>query len=322
MIGHEWAVYLMRGRLATGRFGHAYLITGTPGIGRATLAIRAAQALNCLDTTSPDPCFSCRACVMIERGIHPDITTIAAEGRTIKTETIREMQHDLALQPLEGRYKIVLIEDFQKATDNAADALLKTLEEPPSRARLLLTADAARNVRPTIVSRSQVITLRPVPSRVIEEALVERDYASPQEAPLLAHLAAGRPGWAISAATDPTVLENRIAVQQQIIDVLRANRVYRFSYAESIYRSEGLGEMLDIWQAWWRDIMLRVEGADVAPVNADRTDDIDRLGAMLGVEEVRKALRAVRATIHLLNHTNANKRLALEVMLLQMPYIR
>lgn len=319
LIGHEWAVHMLQGRLAHNRLGHAYLITGSPGVGRSTLALRLAQAVNCL--SAPQPCGDCRACILIERGIHPDVSTLRAEGRSIKTDMIREMQQDFSLQPLEARYKVVIVEEIEQATDNAADALLKTLEEPPRNAKLILTADNVQHVRPTIVSRSQVIALRPVPAGAIQQALEAYEGVTPEQAAMLAHLAAGRPGWALRALTDETILAERAALQDAILSALHADRVGRFKYVEEIYRREGLIDLLELWQAWWRDVLLRAEGSGVPPINADRYDEIEGLATQLTREEVRTALRAVRETLGQISATNVNKRLALEVMMLRMPYL-
>jgi DNA polymerase-3 subunit delta' len=255
------------------------------------------------------------------RDAHPDVQRITAEGRSIKTDTIRTMQHGLTLQPLEARYKIVLIEDFQKATDNAADALLKTLEEPPSKAKLILTADTRHNVRQTIVSRSQIIALRPVPAALIEDALSHTTELPAEQAAMVAHLAAGRPGWALRAAADSTLLADRGEIIDELLTVLYGDRVDRFAYAEAIYRRENLIDILEMWQAWWRDILLVAEGSSTYPVNADRVEDVHAVAGLLTREEARDALRAIRKTLDIVTNTNANKRLALEVMLLNIPYL-
>lgn len=322
LIGHEWAVDLLASRLATERAGHAYLITGVPGTGRSTLALRFAQAMNCQSPDVPPgvPCGHCRACTLIARGVHPDVQVVRADGRSIKIEAIRDLQRDLSVSPVEGRYRVAMIEEIQVATDQAQDALLKTLEEPPATTRLILTADSAENVRPTIVSRCQVVPLRPVRAQAISAALVSRYSLPADEASTLARLAAGRPGWAIAAVDD----ENQLARRREMIDlllaVLRGGRTERFNVSENIARDESLPLLLETWQSWWRDVLLTVEGSSVAPVNADRWEELRALSYDVTAEEARRALLAIRRTLDALNKY-ANTRLALDVMLLDMPYL-
>lgn len=322
LIGHEWAVDLLASRLATGRTGHAYLITGVPGTGRFTLALRFTQAMNCQSADWPFgvPCGHCRACTLIARGVHPDVQVIRADGRSIKIEAIRDLQRDLTVSPIEGRYRVAIIEEMQTATDQAADALLKTLEEPPASTRLILTADAAENVRPTIVSRCQVVPLRPVRPQAIAAALMQRYDLPADEANTLARLAAGRPGWAITAVDDENQLARRREMIDMLLDVLRAGRTERFNLSERIARDNSLPLLLETWQSWWRDLLLTVEGSSVAPVNADRWEELRALTYDVTSEEVRRALLAIRRTMDALSK-NANARLALDVMFLDMPYL-
>lgn len=319
LIGHEWAVNLLAGRLATGHTSHAYLFTGPAQVGKTTLALRLAQALNCTGATPP--CGGCRACWLIEERAHPDVLFVEAEGASLKIDAIRSLQGFLTLRPFEARYRIAIILRAQETTPSAADALLKTLEEPPPAARLFLTADAAGSLLPTIVSRCQVIPLRTVPVAQIEAALREQSGCPPEEAELLAHLSAGRPGWALSAAREPQILAQRAEIIEQMLTVLQANRTARFQYAEGLARTEGLENVLAVWQSWWRDAMLLSEGSHARLLNVDHLATLEQVASHSGPEEIRRAVRAIRETLKNITTTNVNTRLALEVMLLDMPYL-
>lgn len=317
IIGHEWAVNLLAARIASGRVAHAYLFTGPPQVGKTTLAVRLAQALNCTAVTPP--CGECRSCDLIGRALHPDVQVIEPVGRAIHIEAIRMLQSTLSLLPFEAPHRVAIILNVEKATDQAADALLKTLEEPPPATRLLLTAESIEVVRPTIVSRCHVIALRPVEAAHIERALIALG-APPDEAYHLARLSGGRPGWALTALRQPEVLTMRARIVEEMLQVLRAGRSGRFDYSEQIAEQDTLPLILETWQSWWRDVLLLAEGSAVEPVNADYGETLRELAERIAPQQARDALRAVRRTMDALER-NANTRLALDVMLLDMPFL-
>ena len=135
LLGHEWAVDMLRTHVARESMRHAYLLSGPPGVGRRTLALRFAQALNCTQPLQPGvPCGRrCRDCKQIEAMGHPDLAVVQAEaeGGTLKVEQVREARRALTLKPYQSRFRVVLFLRFQEANDNAANALLKTLEDAP-----------------------------------------------------------------------------------------------------------------------------------------------------------------------------------------------
>jgi DNA polymerase-3 subunit delta' len=318
IIGHGWAVDLLTRRTATGDSGHAYLFTGPSQIGKRTLALRLAQVVNC--TGDVPPCGVCRNCDLIARGLHSDIQFIKADGKTIKIEAVRDLQHDLSLRPVEARSRIALIRNIQDATDQAQDALLKTLEEPAATSRLILTADDPGHLLPTIVSRCKVIALRPVAPAAIAEGLIAQVEVPAEQAHTLARLSGGRPGWAINAARDPAILEERAAILDALIGLLQSDRATRFAYSDEISHSGALDLILDTWQSWWRDVLLLAEGSEVPPANADYLDTLQNIAGSIVSGDARTAIRAVRRTVDALGK-NANTRLALEVLMLDWPYL-
>jgi len=155
VVGHEWAVELLKRSLTNGRVAHAYLLTGPPQIGKTTLALNFAQALNCQNPEGP--CGECLSCRKIAHGTHPDVRVIEGQGGTIKIDQIRALQRQAALSCTEGRWKVFILRQMERATTEAANCLLKTLEEPPAHVILVLTASEADALPPTIVSRCQVL---------------------------------------------------------------------------------------------------------------------------------------------------------------------
>ena len=241
IIGHEWAVRLLAGAIRHDRVGHAYLITGPSQVGKTTLARTFAQALNCTAVSEIRPCGACRACQLIASDRHPDVRVLLPEvsGRgkkSIKIDQIRQLQQALSLAPYEARTKVAIIKDFDAANVNAANAFLKTLEEPPNNVVLLLTASDADVLLATITSRCRTVGLRPLPAALIEENLMIRWRVDADQAQLLAHIADGRLGWAVQASQDNVFLQARETQIMTLHEALNGRRVARFALADKLAR--------------------------------------------------------------------------------------
>lgn len=322
MIGHQWAVDLLAQHIRRQRLRHAYLFTGPQGVGRRTLALRFAQAINCPQPRSPArPCGVCRSCQLLERMQHPDLAIVQAEqvGKTLKVEQVRELERILALHPYESTYRIALLLRFEEAHPSAMNALLKTLEEPASRVILLLTAESPESLLPTITSRCEVLRLRPVSTAALATSLQAMPEIALEQAQLLARLAGGRPGYALRLHQSPDLLEQRLDWLQQLESLLTASRFERFDLAESISKDKDLLRgMFMVWLSFWRDVLLQAAGTNAGLENPDYQQLIHRLATALGTAA---AFRMVQRLEHLLNlvEKNVNPRLAIEVLFLDLP---
>lgn len=326
IVGHDWAVRLIANAILHDRVGHAYLITGPEQIGKMTLARTFAQALNCTAESGLRPCGACRACQLIQADKHPDVRVILPEvsergAMSIKIEQMRRLQQDLSLSTYEARYKVAILKRFDTANLNAANAFLKTLEEPPSNVILILTATDSDTLLPTINSRCRTIGLRPMPADLIEETLMTRYHARPDEANLLAHLADGRLGWAIRAHQEPSVLQERRAQLETLHQALNGSLVARFSLAETLARkADTLPPLLRTWLSWWRDLALMAygRGSNEAISNVDESGKLHELAGRLSRASVFASLAQTEAALRQLGQ-NANARLVLENVLLTYP---
>lgn len=324
MIGHTWAINLLQGHITHQRVRHAYLLTGPPGVGRRTLALRLAQSLNCPQPAARGiPCRACRTCQQIEKMQHPDLSIVAAEegSRTIKIDQIRALQHGLSLAPYEARYRIALLLNFEGANPNAANALLKSLEEPPSKVIMLLTALDAESLLPTIVSRCEQIRLRPLGLDTTSQGLQTHWGIPAQEADTLTRISGGRPGYALSLYQNPEAAKQRATWLDDHQSLLKTGRAARFQYAETITKNKGtLPDALQTWLTLWRDVLLRAHGAATPITNIDREEEIKYLAAFLDRSSIRRIIHQMERTQTLLNQ-NSNARLTAEVLMLELPYL-
>lgn len=352
VIGHEWAVEVLRTAIKHGRVGHAYLITGPEQIGKSTVARTFAQALNCTTADLEErPCGRCRSCTLVVAGRHPDVKVIIGESSgkgktTLKIDQIRQLQNELSLTAAEARYKVAILKRFDNASRNAANAFLKTLEEPPGDVVLILTAsetstfvpsaiaqraegdiaagtlwDESDIVLPTISSRCRTIALRPSPTVLIQSALVERWRVDPEKARILAHLADGRLGRAVQLAQEPALLEARLAGLEMLHAAFQQSRVDRFVAAEKVAQlPEELPDLLQLWLSFWRDLILLCTAGDEADSvsNIDQHEELLTCAKDWPAETILANLRRTEEALWQLER-NANTRLVMENLLLGYP---
>ncbi len=323
LLGHEWVVDMLRNHVSRGEVRHAYLFSGPPGLGRRTLALRLAQALNCEQPIAAgEPCRLCRNCKQIEAMTHPDLNVIQAEneGGILKVDQVREVQRVLNLKPYQSKYRVALFLRFHEANDNASNALLKTLEEAPAHAVLILTADNPEQLLPTVVSRCEILRLRPLPFETISADLTGRGVDEDQ-ARLLAHISGGRPGYARRLSEDASLLEKREERLNDLQTLLPAPRVEKFSYAEKLAKDkDAMRQTILVWLSYWRDVLLRAAGAETALVNIDRNMEIEFLAGRLDISVARRVAGGLESALEKMDR-NVNSRLLMEVLLLDLPKV-
>lgn len=334
MVGHEWAARLLQSHLKNDQTRHAYLISGPPGIGKRTLTLRFTQAVLCLNPPAPgEYCGICRSCVTIPEFRHPDVHLVETEPneRSLKVDQIRDLQRKISLSPYEGTHRIGLLSNFHMATDQAANALLKTLEEPPPQVLLVLTATSPETLLPTIVSRCEQINLRPVPMLELESGLIDTGIDG-EQASLLARLSGGRPGIAIDLHRHADHLQERSGRAEEFLDLLALGPIERFSFVEKWHQqlrksSNSLDdqrtsciEVLELWLGICRDILFESYGVERPLINPNQVDEIHTISFSQQSELFLGSLRAITETIHFIS-SNANIRLALEELVLSLPHV-
>lgn len=329
-VGHEKAVRTLGRSIAAGRLAHSYLISGPAKIGKRTLALDMARAANCVSDNPP--CGECRQCQRVTSGLHPDVRVIGLEkarsGRLrtlISIEQVREIQRDASLLPYEGRSRVFIFESAERLSGEAANSLLKTLEEPPESVLIILVASDVNAVLPTILSRCRRIDLRPASLGVVSDLLVEQKGISRERADEIAGLSGGRVGWAVEAADDPTIISGIAESMDGIEAAVNGSLTDRFDYAERLSGRfsadrQGVFAELDLWQSWWRDVLLIGQDKNELVVNTSRREALTSVSGRIPVESVAAALKAIRRTMFLLER-NVSPRLALEGMMMKLPTV-
>jgi DNA polymerase III subunit delta' len=337
--GNTAAVSALRHALAAGALGHAYLITGPPGVGRETLAMALAMAVNCervtpgvTSETETAPCGVCRSCRHIARGIHPDVRVIslatqAAEAErkgtrnaSITIDTIRDLKDEAYQRPNEGRKRVYLIAQAEALNDASVSALLKVLEEPPAHVLFLLVAPSADAVLPTIRSRCQPVAMHALPRAVVADWLVAEHGAEAETAARVAALAGGRPGAALTLLAEPERAAGQTEGVETFLAMMETGGIAPFRAIDALEkRWKNGGEEraavmmeLDTWLGCWRDALLIAVGQRALVTHRAQMARLEKFAAW-PLPALHTALAAVEEAVVRLDR-NVNPRLALEAM--------
>ncbi|MDD4879679.1 MAG: DNA polymerase III subunit delta' [Candidatus Omnitrophica bacterium] len=311
VIGQELAAGLLKKAIEEKRLAHAYLFIGPEGVGKSLLAKVFAAALNC-EKGGAEPCGECVPCKKIEAGIHPDVVILSTEGKSsqIGIDAIRRIEGAMSFKPYEGRTKVFTIDGADKMTEEAANSLLKTLEEPPKDTVLVLLASNMFKLQPTIVSRCQKILFHPLDERSIMKELIERYGLDEKKAACVSRFSEGRLGRAIE------VLEGEaLAKRNRIVDEFLTPK--QFGYEDTwLYGEprEKINETLNALAVYFRDLLVFSLSKDQGLlVNLDRAADIARDAARYPAERLERIIEIIADTQEQIKR-NANIKIALSCM--------
>ncbi len=328
VIGQTRAVSLIQNSLDKGALAHAYLFVGPAHVGKMTLALNLAQALNC--EADERPCLECASCQKIAAANHADVQVIglarnedAAEAKLISIDQIKETQHSANLPPFEGKRKVFIIDNAELLSIEAANCLLKTLEEPADKVTFILLTVNDRLLPTTVVSRCQRLELPPLSIAEESSALIDRWDIGPERARLLAGLSHGCLGWAIAANGDDSLLQQRDQELNRLLDIIKADYEERFAYvaqlAARFNQNRGaVYDILDLWLDYWRDLMLVKLGCHDMITNIDRKDELVEMAGGYRLAQIKSFIESIGSAAEQLRQ-NVNTRLALEVMMLDIP---
>jgi len=330
-IGHWQQKMFLEKSISKNILSHAYLITGNEQIGKTTFALDFIKLLQCEAREKSEeslPCGKCRSCLTLEKNTHPDVLIIKpeqSESMGIKKEPaigiseIRKFQHQLSLFPYYSSYKIGLILEAEKMSQEASNALLKTLEEPSGKTIIILTSLSENFILPTIVSRCQILKLLSVSQKEIEEFLIKQG-ADRFEAQKLMRLSNGRPGLALKFYQNPEKVRQFFQVIEEFKKLIQSDYNERYKYIENISKNiSEYREILKIWLIWFRDLALENLNCKELKTNIseNNTTHSISLAYNYSIQKIFDIIHSIKKTERIISTTNVNARLAMENLVLK-----
>ena len=304
--GQDRAVSFLKGSIKSNKVAHAYLFTGPGGIGKKLTAVKFAKALNCLSRSGEKPCGACASCRKIDSNNHPDVflATPEKEGASIKIEKMRELIKSMALKPYEAAFKVFIIDDAGSMTEEAQNAILKTLEEPPKDSVLILIAADQDSLLPTIASRAQNVRFFPFDIESLKNILVNNYEMDASRAHILANITCGRLGEALRYNGED-FFNKRIRVIKGLV-----NRTFFDSDFEGLSKSD-FKLYLDIMLTYFRDILVAKASSDkTGLVNVDKAAEISAEAKQMKFDELDRVIKQLILTNSFLDR-NVNMKLAM-----------
>lgn len=320
ILGHEQIKEHFQKAIESHKVSHAYILTGEAGMGRKSLANAFALTLLC-EKGKKEPCMECHACKQVLSGNHPDLIFVTHEKpASIGVDDIREQINDtVAVRPYSSYYKVYIVDEAEKMTQQAQNALLKTIEEPPSYAIIILLTTNQESFLPTILSRCVQLKLKPLKDFVVKSYLTESMKVPEAEADVYAAFARGNLGKAITIASSDDFKE----MQKELMNLLRHIKNMAVSdlieYIQKLKEEHfDIYECLDFMQMWYRDVLLYKVTKDINLLifkyEYRTVNEISKNSGYDGIERILESIDKTRIRLD----ANVNMELALELMLLVM----
>jgi len=307
IIGHQRILDFLKSSIKKNKISHAYLFYGPANIGKKKVALEFVRILIGQDA---------------ENTMHPDVLIVEPEIEEkkgvkkeleISIDQARQIRRQISLSAHHAPYKIVIIDGVEKMTRQAANALLKTLEEPLGRTVIILLCSNLQQVLPTIISRCQLIKFLPVPNLEIEKILFKSYKADASDFKKIIRLACGRPGLVINYLTNPALLKEQDQLLADIENLIKADLNSRYLYIEKIAKDiSGARYILNTWLLWFRDLALLSCGCQDLIIN-QKTASFKH---QYSLNQIKNIIQSIKKTDYMLQNPSINSRLALEVLML------
>jgi len=339
LIGNDEVKESLSRLMTGGRIPGSLLFTGEEGIGKKRFALELAKALNCRNRSGVEACDECSSCKRIDNSSfppftsaddnkdrliwseHADLAMVRPYKQIIRVKPMRELEREANFRPFEGAARIFIVEDADFMNEQAANALLKTLEEPPATSHLILTTTNPMALLATIRSRCQMIRFAPIPASAIEQFLVQRSNLPAEDAKLLARISRGSLGRAMAADIDDyrDRRESMLAILKSL--TLTGDRAQLLRSAEALAASKDRSdyeESLDVLETLIRDAWsLSLGRSAESTVNIDRLKDLERIAAELRSEKAAVWLTTIEELRGALE-VNINRKIASDGLVVSM----
>ena len=318
IVGHEQIVTHLKSAMKLGKVSHAYILSGEKGCGKKLLADVFAETLQC-EKGGTEPCGSCHSCVQAQSGNHPDIIHLMHEKpNSISVDDVRtQIVNDVLIKPYSGKYKIYIVPDAEKMTAAAQNALLKTIEEPPAYAVILLLANNASALLPTILSSFVMLSLKPVADDKVKQYLMEHVQVPDYEADVCVAFAQGNIGKAVQLATSDSFNEIKNSALHLLKNVskMEINDIIATVKSVSEFKID-IQDYLDFLAVWYRDILYFKATRDSnGLIFKDElnviTDQINK-SSYEGIENILRGLQTAKTRLN----ANVNFDLTMELLFL------
>jgi DNA polymerase-3 subunit delta' len=317
IIGHEGIIIHLQNAISAGKISHAYIFHGEEGMGKKSLALAFAKTLQCIEKKST-PCNDCKSCKQLEGGNHPDILWITHEKVSIGVDDIRtQVNADIQVIPYQSLYKIYIIDSADMMTENAQNALLKTIEEPPEYAIILLLARSTQNLLPTILSRCVVLDLKPIDRQQIKEYLMNKLHIPDYIAEIAADFSGGNIGKAIKYASSDDFASKKEDVFHilRYIDDMKLHEIISGIKTISENKSS-INDYIDLMMLWFRDVlMLKATKDPNLLLFKDEYQVIKKQAKTRSYEEIENIIKSMNEAKAKLK-ANVNLDITIELMLI------
>lgn len=319
IIGHESIITHMKKAIENKKVSQSYILNGEDGAGKMMLAKTFAKTLQC-NEKGTQPCNICTSCMQFEGENQPDIIYVTHEKASIGVDDIRaQVNSDILIKPFMSPYKIYIIDEAEKMTEQAQNALLKTIEEPPEYAIILLLTDNVYRLLPTILSRCVILNLKPVETKMITKYLMENQQIPEYLAGVSAAFSRGNVGQAIKYATSQEFIETKDEIIHVLkhIDEMELHEIMEAIKSFSAHKLE-ITDYIDMMLLWYRDIlMFKVTNDPNVLLYKNEYTYIAKQARKHGYEGIENCIQAMdKAKLRL--KANVNFEIAIELMLLSL----
>ena len=317
IIGHEKIIENFKNAVTNGHVAHSYIFEGPRSIGKKTTAIALGKTLLC-EAKKQEPCGICTSCMQFKNDNQPDFKVISTEDNSIKVEEIRNLEKDISIRPFSGNRKVYIICNAEKMTVAGQNSFLKTLEEPPDYAVIILTTENKEKLLATIVSRCQTVVFKPTSASRIEQFLVENFNETVEQASFIASFSNGIVGRAVNLSQNERFKGLREDTIKAIDTTVMQSKEKIFTSREFFEKNkDDIEEILDIILFYFRDLIIYAEtGTDKYIINKDKIDFIETHYNQLEKNALHDIIEVVLETKDNIE-LKVNFSLNIEMMLLQ-----